>query len=379
MNQTYLQYGVSSDLANKLESLGLPKTTFATTSSKNLREKYGLPKDEIALVKSLIKRVPIEADVVEKLLESSNYVCCVCKGVKGSSYIIHHIEEYSVNQNNEYYNLAVLCPNDHDLAHQNGKSLTLRLTAEQIKKAKAKWESKVTDLNIERASKGGNILEIDFINIPRIIELLREIFHAIPSTDYTQSLLRAKLITADGGLNMQTISSYNKSPRTPLIFFGPHGSSMLRFHYYDLFKKVLSALNFKDLDSLLNKKSIKSGIEGEYCYYVGGLYSQKTPEQIANDSSPIKFHFRRKPFSISWLVDPQFFCSSSARFRAGEKTLYMIYGRIRTVRPTKIDGKGIIEIDIRPYVFGLPNLTKHRTPDIAYQKMYDEMFEEEDE
>ncbi|THF51734.1 HNH endonuclease [Flavobacterium supellecticarium] len=378
MEETYIQYGVSSDLAQKLKLLGIPKTTFEKTSNKNLREKYFLPDDEIILVKELIKRQPIREDIIEKLLENSNYTCCICKGTKGKSYIIHHIEEYSTSQNNEYHNLAVLCPDDHDIAHKKGKSLTLKLTENQINNAKYKWEEEVKRRNIEKASKNGNIFEVDFINIPRILELCIELFDKIPNTRYTEQLLSLGLITIDGGINETKLSEVNENPTTPLIFFAPHGAAILKAHYYEIFQKVLMHLNFIDLDLLLNRNSIKSGIVGEYCYYVGGPYSSKLPNPITKDCELMRFYFKRKPFIVEWLVDPKYFSSSSAKHRTNHRNVYMIYGKIRNVNIEIRDDKQHIIIDIRPYCFGLPELRKHRVPDIAYRDKYDDIFDEND-
>jgi len=100
MMNTYIQYGVSIVLAEKLEALNLPKNTFEKTSNQNLTDKYGLDLDEIKNIKKLIKREPIDEDILQQLLENSNFTCCVCKGTKSDSYIIHHIDAYSSSQDN---------------------------------------------------------------------------------------------------------------------------------------------------------------------------------------------------------------------------------------------------------------------------------------
>lgn len=376
---TYLQYGVDSDLATKLSGIGIPKTTFERTSNKNLREKYGLSENEIEIVKQAITRQPIEEKVIEDLLKSSNYTCCICKGTKSKSYIIHHIEEYSISQDNGYHNLAVLCPEDHDLAHKTGKSLTSKLTQEQIINAKYDWEQKVLELNILQASKSGNIFEVDFLNVPRIIELYIELFKVTPSSKYTAELLSKNLITEKGLIDNDTISKLNSNPDTPFIFFAPYGSTLLRFHYFEVFQKILSHLDFKDLDTLLNKTSIKKGIIGEYCFYVGGLYSSKLPSEIKDDTEFMKFHLRKKKFVVEWLVDPKYFCSSSAKWRTFQRNTYMIYGKVRNVDIQEIDGIKKIIIDIRPYCFGLPELQKHRTPWVAFKDQIDEIFDDEND
>jgi hypothetical protein len=149
---TYLRYGVSSDIAIRLEGLDLSVTTFRATPIEKLIDNYGLSSEEASWVKQCIVRQPIEEDISLKLLQNSNFVCCCCKGIKGDSYIIHHIIEYEVSQDNSYENLAILCPNDHDLAHRPS-GLTSKLTADQIRKSKSHWEQQVVIHNIA-ASQG---------------------------------------------------------------------------------------------------------------------------------------------------------------------------------------------------------------------------------
>lgn len=141
---------------------------------------------------------------------------------------------------------------------------------------------------------------------------------------------------------------------------------MLKFHYYDIFKKIITHLEFKDLDLLLNKTSIKAGVVGEYCYYVGGLYSSTLPGDINGETEFMKFHIRKKQFIVEWLVDPKYFGSSSAKWRTAQRNVYMIYGKIRNLNIDVVDGKKKIIIDIRPYCFGLPEKRIDRKPIIAY-------------
>ncbi|ELX7501676.1 HNH endonuclease [Vibrio fluvialis] len=144
---TYLKYGVASDVSIKLEELGLSVTTFRALNITQLVDKYNLDKDEVSWVKRAITRKAIDPTIVHDLLENSNYICCCCKGLKSDSYIIHHIVEYEVSQNNEYDNLAVLCPNDHDLAHSNS-NLTNKLSSEHIIESKKNWEREIKLHNI---------------------------------------------------------------------------------------------------------------------------------------------------------------------------------------------------------------------------------------
>lgn len=151
LQKTYIQYGVPNNWANDYELIGISAATFKRTSKKNLIEKYKIPKSQIDFVKKCLVRQPIDESIVYKLLENSRFVCCLCKGQKSDAYIIHHIIEYSLTKDNKYTNLAVLCPNDHDLAHRNGIALTNKITEKQIREAKKNWEKQVKKENTEAA------------------------------------------------------------------------------------------------------------------------------------------------------------------------------------------------------------------------------------
>lgn len=170
--QTYLQYGIPSHLALKYTSLGLSVTTFRSLPIQKLVEIYGISDEEASQVKKGLLRQPIDETTLQDLLENSNFVCCCCKGIKGDSYIIHHIVEYEVSQDNSYANLAVLCPNDHDLAHRP-PGLTNRLTTEQIRKSKESWETKVKLHNLAVSKKGER--DAFLLKLPRYQELEEEI------------------------------------------------------------------------------------------------------------------------------------------------------------------------------------------------------------
>lgn len=169
---TYLQYGVESNVAIKYENMKLPVTTYRTTSIENLMSKYGVKKEEAKRIKKCIQRQPISIDVVQKLLENSNYVCCCCKGMKSDSFIIHHLVEYEISQDNSYDNLAVLCLNDHDLAHRE-KGTSIKLTIEQIRQSKRNWEKQVQIHNIATA-KGDQKNEI-LVKLPIYKQLEEQI------------------------------------------------------------------------------------------------------------------------------------------------------------------------------------------------------------
>jgi ABC-type oligopeptide transport system ATPase subunit len=149
----YIQYGVPSNWAHNYDLVGLSITVFKQTTKKNLESKYSIPKVQIDFVKKCLVRQPIDEPISQKLLENNNFLCCLCKGQKSDAYIIHHIVDYSISQDNSYSNLAVLCPNDHDLAHRKGVALTNKISEKEIREAKKSWEKQVRLENKNRAVK----------------------------------------------------------------------------------------------------------------------------------------------------------------------------------------------------------------------------------
>ncbi len=161
---TYIQYGVPNNMARKYDSLRLSVSAFRATPKESLIANYNLNEAEIDVVKNCINRKPIDAETIKVLLEKNNYLCCLCKGKKSDAYIIHHIKEYSTSQNNSYENLAVLCPNDHDLAHREGISLTYRITKDQIRHAKLNWEIEIAKYNADKAGNRASAEELTVID-----------------------------------------------------------------------------------------------------------------------------------------------------------------------------------------------------------------------
>ncbi|MBW4488989.1 MAG: HNH endonuclease [Trichocoleus desertorum ATA4-8-CV12] len=159
-------------MSTKLEACGLSATTLRSTPSKMLVKHHALSTEEVTWLKQCVSRQPINQETVQKLLESSNFVCCCCKGIKSDAYIIHHIVEYEISQDNSYSNLVVLCPNDHDLAHRS-PGLTSKLTIEQIKSSKESWEQQVRLHNL--AMSESTEREDFILKIPRYQELQEQI------------------------------------------------------------------------------------------------------------------------------------------------------------------------------------------------------------
>lgn len=141
---------MSQELGQRAVVAGLTVTKVRSASQKDITNK-GFTPGEAKALKAAIVRQPIDETVLRSLLERSNYLCNCCKGDKGRSFIVHHIEEYSASQDNSYSNLIVLCPTCHDQAHRSPMQLTLSITPAMLKYNKANWEVEVETRNAVRA------------------------------------------------------------------------------------------------------------------------------------------------------------------------------------------------------------------------------------
>lgn len=149
----FLQYGISTTLADSLASKDLTISKCRSLSKKDLISTYNIATNDVDFIKSALTRESIPEDVLFSLLKNSNYCCNACKGTKSSAYIVHHIEEHEYTQDNSYNNLILLCPDDHDLAHREGKFLSQKISKKQLFDLKADWEEKVKAHNTEVAFK----------------------------------------------------------------------------------------------------------------------------------------------------------------------------------------------------------------------------------
>lgn len=205
--KTYLKYGVPSDLASKYDSLGLPVTEFRVLSLSKLQSTYGIGESEAKIIKEYLTRQAIDFAVIQALLENNNFTCCCCKGVKSDGYVIHHIIKHELSQDNTYSNLAVLCPNDHDLAHR-ATGLTSGISGDQIRAAKQSWEQIVQIHRLAAASPQD--LNKFYLKIPRYQVMLDEM-EALKNT------IREKQAFVDLNVALAASASENNNRRLNLL------------------------------------------------------------------------------------------------------------------------------------------------------------------
>lgn len=365
-----VQYGISLELAERAAVAGLTVTKVRALSLQDIVMKFSLNDEEARELKDGVQRQPIEADVLYLLLERSNYTCNICRGTKSASFIIHHIKPYAKSQDNTYTNLIVLCPNDHDLAHRGG--LTMSITEKGLERAKEKWELQVENANAAKAAQAVDVNEgaIDYINVRRIEELCLHLFGTISRTRATDSLTSKGIIDAHGNFQQKHVSNTLSGGK----FLFDYINSGEALHYRDLMSEIATKIQFEDLSAALEGgQALISSLEGRYAFFVGGVYSKRPEIPITVNTQPLVMHYQKRKIRIEWTLDPNFLFSMSAINRQGSKNRYIIYCLIRTVDINSVSGQ--ITVKASPLLIAQPTAYVNRIPAIGWLARYSHMIE----
>lgn len=355
------RYGVAPPLASKVKAAELSLTKIRALSKNDLVKLFLFSPQEASELKKCVSRQPIDAEVATSLLSRSNHLCCVCKGDKGVGVVLHHIIEYEKSQDNSYTNLAVLCPNDHDRAHQSG--LSLALTVDQVLKAKTSWEHQVEIENVRKAARSIQVVDeaVDYINIQRIEEMCLQRFGKIPRTTIT-SFMRQKGILGAGDRFDEKFVRDNLSHGSYLFdYVNSHETE----HYRELLVKLSETIEFDDLSEAIRSGFRKlSVLEGKYAFFVGGVAS-KYPQYPILGSQAFEWKYKKGKVEVTWHADAKYFMSSSSISRQGSINRYLIYGLVRTVAKLET---GVIQVKCSPLFVAQPREYVDRTPLIAWRK-----------
>lgn len=361
-SEGFIQYGVQSDLANRAASEGLTVTKARSLSVNDLVDKFALTQLESNAIKEAVKRKPIDKDTLYTLLERSNYLCNICKGHKSNSFIVHHIKSYARTQNNDYYNLVVLCPADHDLAHNSG--LSLGITPRQLLRAKNNWELDVVKGNAARAAQTVEVNDgaIDYINIRRIEELCLQVTGKLPATRVSKSLTAKGILDAEGHFQQKFVQENLSGGR----FLFDYINSGEALHYRDLMANIAGRLEFSDLsDAIDHGKKRVIALEGKHAFFIGGVYSNRANMPITSSTPMVVMHYTKRKIRIEWQLDPNYLFSMSAIGRQGSKNRYIIYCLVRTVDTDSTSGQLLVKAS--PLLIAQPSRYANRIPEIGWK------------
>jgi hypothetical protein len=243
-----LSYGVDSNLAQKAAANLLTLTKIRALAISDITSKFSMSEAEARELKKCVLRKPIDIQIIERLLIASNDVCNVCKGEKGHSFIIHHIDPYERTQDNSYENLILLCPSDHDIAHRDG-ALTLGLSKDQLIAMKSDWEKQVKTLNVDRATQTIN-LDTMFKGLVSNSEDERTLRYLMHFTPFTLLASHIHNLPSSFDIDFFDVATYMET----LMVDRPHGypfrdPSLQKNYgeylatYYDLYRSVIGETN----------------------------------------------------------------------------------------------------------------------------------------
>lgn len=321
MNPTYralIAKGLSSHSAKKLSELGtLPKI-------KKLTNKYleavGLTYHEIELLSSKgRKRIPNQ--ILNNVLIKSKFCCALCRDKK-APFIIHHIEEYSVSENNSEDNLIVLCPNCHAKVHSKSE-ISRNITPDILKDSKARWEEQC------RIEDAAYILQLshtrnsrwDWFNVPRIRELFQQHTEYIKPSRVFEALKTKGFIDYDDFLDMGKIQETAK----PSHFTDFGDGTLITSYLGDLLEKIIFDIKPFDLTPFLSNANILKGIieKDSYIALQGRFYFKDI-----NDGKK-KAYYKAHDVKISFIYDPYYCASSSSKYDSmfGNKVITVL-GRV---------------------------------------------------
>jgi len=363
--EKFLQYGVTSTLAAKAIENELSVSKVRTLSLSDLESRFGMSHEEGRFLKKAVVRQPIEDSLVHVLLQRSNYTCCICKGVKSPAYVIHHITPYEKSQDNSYGNLAVLCPNDHDLAHQGG--LSLRITPDQIHKSKYAWEKQCELANAQKAARMIDIYEtsVHYVNIKRIEELCLNLFGSIPTTRQMASLKAAHILNRNGNFDQKYVQE-NLSGGAYLFDYMNAGETR---HYSELLREISGAVEFLDLSDAADHGWRRTkALEGKYTFFIGGVTGQSPAMPITDATPPVLLYYNRKRIRIEWLIDPRFLMSNTSIGSISGRNHFIVYCLVRSVE--KVAASKRILVKAQPLLIAQPKVSVDKTPAIAYSRRY---------
>jgi len=138
-------------------------------------------------------------------------------------------------------------------------------------------------------------------------------------------------------------------------------------HYRQILQMISKHIVFEDMSQAAQKgvKAVKL-LEGKHAFFVGGVSSKQPDFPIKNNSKPETMKYRKRRIRIEWIMDNDWWSSTSAIMRQGSTNRYIIYCLIRTVETQKVTGLTMVKAS--PYFVAQPSEYVHRTPAIAHLK-----------
>lgn len=250
--------GVNSALAEKIAGAGITLSILKQKNQSELAD-LGLTKESADIVLAEV-RPPIPFKTIRKLLYKNRYCCCVCRDNE-KPIIIHHISPWEVSKNHSESNLAILCLHHHDAAHSTS-SLSINLTPDKVKAAKAEWESEVEKIDsrqiVSIAALDGYD-RWDYINHTRLFEIARTRRVDHSGNKYFRQAFSLGLIDRFGQLLAPEAYGQNSNS----MYWRYSGPNILQMYAYmaEVVNRTIDSLPILNLSDHMDASFIKMILE----------------------------------------------------------------------------------------------------------------------
>lgn len=152
-----LGLGIDSAAAKLLIDKGFTAGTLKAQSKSSLQE-LGLAEFQVENI-LVSARPPIPEPVVSEILFKSKWTCCICREAN-KAVIVHHLIPWSESRSHSADNLVLLCLDHHGEAH-TVRQLSLNLTSDRIRDARARWYLEAETVDQKETERLANMIAND--------------------------------------------------------------------------------------------------------------------------------------------------------------------------------------------------------------------------
>lgn len=347
---TLLGLGIPGPIAYELAATGNTLNQIKRLSNDRLLHFGITPK----LKEKLFSRKLIPEKTLNKLLNDSLRICCVCKGARSHAIIIHHITPWEENGDNSEGNLVVLCLHCHGEAHTH-HGFSRNLTPDQIRFSKMEWVKLVREKTEDRARGMTKIQNLnywtywDFFNIRRIYPLIQAMginLDSLVQSDVGKQLYEGGYISANGSLDFSQWPEDFESKGYWLAFYDGMWISQFLVNVNNC---LLKNINLKTIDTRQTSQEILSNIVvGDFVLIQDAFFFKKLTNDDSGHDQAKKVHINKRDFEIGGVIDSWYCLTMSAKIRLMGKKRASVIGIV-----TNIDQNGSkLKIDLSILAIG---------------------------
>lgn len=310
--ESLLRHGLDLKLAKRLSGDGYTVTALRKTSEEKLA-RLGLTLEQRTSVRG--GRPPVPIETLHRLLFESRNTCCLCRGEKSDSVIVHHIRPWAETHSHDECNLIVLCLSCHGEAHTR-RELSRNLTPELLEHAKAQWLDRVRSSDLTRIFRPTYMTREglwDYFNFGRLHTLFEDTQQAPSECRHYESLVEARAITHDG---VVAVASRPEARWRIEDLLHPQHAHLLQF-YGDRILSVLDVKRWLNIGAYWSAARLATLCEPGSLFVDSGAYyfRGKAPTRSDHGTGQVRRAYRQAgDVRISGVLDAFDSLSMSAYF-----------------------------------------------------------------